>query len=135
MIVNMMMSWSHEEDVAPIMLIVSTSVCLEPVSGDGEAGDEESECMEAATLPSSPSTVTQVCRFLNISMLDMHIDIYYLYPRCTGCRRHRGLQLGHRAHSGRRLLLLLAEAPPGRRQVRRYVWICVDMCGYVCKYV
>ena len=38
-----------------------SSVCLEPVTAEGEAGDEEPECMEAATLPSSPSTVTQVC--------------------------------------------------------------------------
>ena len=90
-----------------------SSVCLEPVTGDGEAGDEEPECMEAATLSSSPSTVTQVCRYVDI--------IYYLYPPCPGCRSHRGLQLGHRAHCGRRLLLLLAEAPPGRGQVRRYV--------------
>ena len=76
---SMMMSWSYEEDAAPIMLIVSTSVCLEPVAGDGEAGDEEPECMEAATLPSSPSTVTQVCRYLDITMVDMHRYLLSIY--------------------------------------------------------
>ena len=51
-----------------------SSVCLEPVTGDGEAGDEEPECMEAATLPSSPSTVTQVCRYVH-----RYVDIIYIY--------------------------------------------------------
>ena len=110
------------------MLIVSTSVCLEPVAGDGEAGDEEPECMEAATLPSSPSTVTQVCRYLDISMLDMH-----RYILSISTVRAQVAAATAVSSSGTALIVAAVCCCCWRRR-RRDGDRCVDMCRF-CRYV